>query len=69
MLTAERRLWGHSATGPSGVRDQSSERMRSPISPPPASHSVVTGFAGGVGSVPIAFFPCAVVELGRERRC
>jgi hypothetical protein len=36
MPIAVRRLWGQSSTGPRGVADQSSERIRSPISPPPA---------------------------------
>jgi hypothetical protein len=36
-LTALRKLWGQVSAGPSAVRDQSSARIRSPISPPPAS--------------------------------
>jgi hypothetical protein len=35
MLIAERRLWGHDSTGPTGDFDQSKARMRAPISPPP----------------------------------
>jgi hypothetical protein len=35
MLTAVRKLCGHDSTGPTGVFDQSIERMRSPVSPPP----------------------------------
>src|SRR4029079_4207833 len=35
--TAERRLWGQSARGPSGVAAQSRARVRAPISPPPIS--------------------------------
>ena len=35
MRTAVLRLCGHRSTGPSGVFDQSFERIRSPISPPP----------------------------------
>src|SRR4051794_41967314 len=36
MLTAVRRAGGHRSAGPIGVLDQSSERIRAPISPPPA---------------------------------
>src|SRR6185503_2119538 len=35
MLTVLRRLCGQVAGGPSAVLDQSSSRMRAPISPPP----------------------------------
>ncbi len=35
MLTVLRKLWGHASTGPSGDFDQSSARIRAPISPPP----------------------------------
>jgi hypothetical protein len=35
--TIIRRLCGHVSTGPSGVRDQSRERMSVPISPPPTN--------------------------------
>src|SRR5215471_10718977 len=38
-LTVVRRLCGHLSSGPSGVFDQSMERMTLPISPPPTSHS------------------------------
>jgi hypothetical protein len=37
MLTAVRSDWGHVSTAPTGVFAQSMERMRAPISPPPAS--------------------------------
>ena len=44
VLTAPRKLCGHDSTAPSGVVDQSSARMRSPISPPPArKENGVTG--------------------------
>ena len=43
MLSALRRLCGQPSTGPSGVFDQSSARMRSPISPPPARKSRLAG--------------------------
>ena len=33
------KLPGHAAMGPSGVRDQSVERRRAPVSPPPSSHA------------------------------
>ena len=36
MLSDVRRLCGHCSTGPTAVRDQSKDRMSSPISPPPA---------------------------------
>ena len=35
MLTVLRKLWGHASASPSGDFDQSSARMRAPISPPP----------------------------------
>jgi hypothetical protein len=35
MLTAVRRLWGQVSTPPMLVLDQSNERIRSPIAPPP----------------------------------
>ncbi len=35
MLTVVRRLCGHPSTGPSGVADQSIDRIKLPISPPP----------------------------------
>src|SRR6185503_6988248 len=37
MLATLRRLWGHCSSAPSGVVAQSSERIRSPSSPPPES--------------------------------
>src|SRR5689334_3284076 len=47
ILTALRRLCGHALTGPSGVVAQLRARMRSPISPPPASQSK-RRVAGGI---------------------
>src|SRR3954471_15874747 len=41
MLSAVRRLCGHPSTAPTAVRDQSIDRMRAPISPPPARGSVL----------------------------
>ena len=35
MLTVLHKLWGHASTGPRGDFDQSSARIRAPISPPP----------------------------------
>ena len=35
VLTLVRKLCGQLSTAPSGVFDQSIERMRAPISPPP----------------------------------
>ena len=43
MRTQVRRLCGQASTGPSGVRDQSIARIRSPISPPPCRTA-----AGGI---------------------
>src|SRR5215475_246594 len=37
ILTELRKLCGHDAIGPSGVRDQSISRINLPISPPPVS--------------------------------
>src|SRR5581483_2900065 len=34
MLREVRRLWGHDATGPSGVPSQAIDRITRPISPP-----------------------------------
>ena len=39
MLSDVRRVGGQESRGPSGVADQSIERMSAPISPPPMSHS------------------------------
>src|SRR4051794_30117488 len=39
MLSAVRRLCGHADTGPTAVRDQSIDRIRPPISPPPRNTS------------------------------
>ena len=36
MLMVVRKLWGHDSTGPSGVLDQFIDRIKRPISPPPA---------------------------------
>jgi hypothetical protein len=41
MLRAVRRLCGHVSAAPTAVRDQSSERISAPISPPPASGSIL----------------------------
>ena len=41
MPTAVRRLCGHVRTGPSRVLDQSSCRIRAPISPPPGNKRAV----------------------------
>src|SRR3954454_15914895 len=41
MLSAVRRLFGHPSTAPTAVCDQSIDRMRAPISPPPARGSVL----------------------------
>jgi hypothetical protein len=35
MLVESRRLGGQLSTGPNGVFDQSTDRINSPISPPP----------------------------------
>ncbi len=43
------RLCGHSSAGPSGVADQSSERMRAPISPPPERKSDLLPVACSIG--------------------
>ena len=40
-LTEVRKLCGHSEIGPSGVIDQSIERISFPISPPPDKNCVV----------------------------
>src|SRR5436189_6045342 len=51
MLSAERRLCGHDATGPTDVRVQSKARMRAPMSLLPTNGSgmarVTRAFAGG----------------------
>src|SRR5919205_350777 len=39
ILTEVRKLWGQPFTGPRGVWDQSFERIKAPISPPPARQS------------------------------
>ena len=39
IRTAVFRLWGHDSTGPTGVDDQSKDRIRAAISPPPAKQS------------------------------
>ncbi len=48
MLTVLRRLWGHDSGGPSGVPDQSSSRIRAPISPPPARKVSSRGSTGSL---------------------
>ena len=42
-LTVVRRLWGQSSIGPSGVTDQSFERINSPMIPPPIKNSDLAG--------------------------
>ena len=39
MLTVVRKLYGHPVTGPSEVFDQSIDRIKLPISPPPARNA------------------------------
>ena len=48
MLTVVRRLCGHSATGPSEVSDQSIDRIKLPISPPPVRKARESGSEAGV---------------------
>src|SRR4051812_49263373 len=67
MLSAVRRLCGQLATAPTAVADQSIERMSAPISPPPASGSVL-GTGLGLGSAWVAGFAAWVDIWGGVRR-
>lgn len=71
MLVADRSASGQPATGPSGVADQSSARMRSPMPPPPDRNVgwLGCGSAGGfpgMGMGPARRGPDTAVADGRE---
>jgi hypothetical protein len=50
------RLLGQLSIGPSGVLDQSIERMSLPISPPPVSQSAARAPSSTVGSAEVGSF-------------
>src|SRR5579864_9538740 len=56
-LTVVRRLSGQESIGPSGVWDQSFERMSLPISPPPMSQSDPGRGASAIRSLVMGVYP------------
>src|ERR1700753_170680 len=54
-LTVVRKLLGHDSIGPSGVLDQSIERISSPISPPPTSQLFCRGIFGSEAPTTFTF--------------
>jgi hypothetical protein len=62
MLTVLRKLCGHAAPGPSGDFDQSSARIRAPISPPPWRNA---RFAAPIEELSISLRLCRIYSRAR----